>query len=216
MVAEKSFIAHLHFDTPLGLMRAGAGVAGLSSLVFSGGDTDTPPLQPHPFSELRTAAAAFCTLPEIGEGRGVSHDYGDDDIIAQIRYAPEAAPANKKVPAALCDCLLCCFRELEAYFAGRLRRFTVAVDLNGGDFRRRAWSALCDIPYGTTVTYAQQALAVGNVKAARAVGAANRANPVAIVVPCHRVIAANGSLCGYAGGLWRKEFLLALERAAIV
>ena len=214
MAAQKSLLASLNFTTPLGPMRAVAGAAGLSSLVFSGGDYDTPPLQTNPFSGSRADAAALCTLPEIGERRCALHDYGDDAIAAHIDFGTEQAPANAEEAAKVRACLVSCFRELAEYFAGRLRGFTVALDLKGGDFRRRAWGALCDIPYGATVSYARQAAAVGNAKAARAVGAANRANPVAIIVPCHRVIASDGSLCGYAGGLWRKRYLIALERAA--
>ena len=105
-------------------------------------------------------------------------------------------------------------RELRDYFAGKLRRFTVRLDLpTTTEFRAKAWAALQQIPYGTTVSYAEEAAMMGCPNAARAVGAANAKNPVCIIVPCHRVIAADGSLGGYTPGLARKQFLLALEAA---
>ena len=103
--------------------------------------------------------------------------------------------------------------ELEAYFAGELREFEMAVVPEGTAFRRKVWAALARIPYGETWSYGELASrAVGRTGAARAVGAANGANPVAIVLPCHRVIGADGSLVGYGGGLNRKAMLLAHER----
>lgn len=102
--------------------------------------------------------------------------------------------------------------QLEAYFAGSLRRFDLPLAPEGTDFQRRVWRALTEIPYGETVSYTHVANRIGSPAAVRAVGAANGSNPVAIIVPCHRVIGANGTLTGYAGGLWRKERLLALER----
>ena len=105
------------------------------------------------------------------------------------------------------------FAELEAYFAGDLREFEMAVEPEGTAFRRQVWAELARIPYGETWSYGELARrAVGRTGAARAVGAANGANPVAIVLPCHRVIGANGSLVGYGGGLNRKALLLAHER----
>jgi methylated-DNA-[protein]-cysteine S-methyltransferase len=103
-------------------------------------------------------------------------------------------------------------RELDAYFAGRLNRFRTPVAPEGTDFQRRVWAALCDIPYGRTVSYGELARQIGAEKAVRAVGAANGANPIAIIVPCHRVIGANGSLTGFGGGLPVKRALLDLEQ----
>lgn len=104
-------------------------------------------------------------------------------------------------------------RELDRYFAGKLTAFTVATAAVGTPFQRAVWAALTKIPYGATRTYAQQAAAIGRPKAVRAVGAANGRNPISIVVPCHRVIGADGSLTGFGGGLPRKQALLDLERA---
>ena len=107
--------------------------------------------------------------------------------------------------------------ELGAYFAGELREFEMAVEPKGTAFRRRVWAELARIPYGETWSYGELARrALGRTGAARAVGAANGANPIAIILPCHRVIGANGSLVGYGGGLNRKALLLAHERGESV
>ena len=103
--------------------------------------------------------------------------------------------------------------ELEEYFAGKRRKFSFPLDLRGTDFQLACWSALLAIPYGETRSYAAIARAVGKPNAFRAVGMANNRNPVAIVVPCHRVIASDGTLCGYGGGLDTKRRLLELEGA---
>jgi len=103
--------------------------------------------------------------------------------------------------------------ELEEYFRGERREFTFPLDLRGTDFQLACWRALLAIPYGETRTYAEIARAVGKPNAFRAVGMANNRNPLAIVVPCHRVIASDGTLCGYGGGLDVKRKLLELEGA---
>ena len=104
--------------------------------------------------------------------------------------------------------------QLRAYFHGKLGRFDVPLDLRGSEFERAVWQALLRIPQGETRSYAQIAREVGAPGSARAVGRANGANPVAVIVPCHRVVRADGSLCGYGGGVWRKQRLLELERAS--
>ena len=103
--------------------------------------------------------------------------------------------------------------ELDAYFAGHLRRFTVPIDLRGTDFQRQIWEILCGIPYGETRSYGQIACAAGRSKGPRAAGQAIGRNPISIIVPCHRVIGSNGGLTGYGGGLPRKRALLELEKA---
>ena len=103
--------------------------------------------------------------------------------------------------------------ELKEYFAGKRRRFSMPLDLRGTDFQLRCWRALLEIPYGETITYAELARRVGSPRGFRAVGMANHDNPVAIVVPCHRVLASDGSLGGYGGGLEIKRALLELEGA---
>lgn len=102
-------------------------------------------------------------------------------------------------------------RELAAYFAGELRDFTVALDPQGTPFERATWDRLLKIPYGETCSYAQMARDIGRPGAARAIGRANGANRIAIIIPCHRVIRADGALCGYGGGVERKRWLLDLE-----
>lgn len=102
-------------------------------------------------------------------------------------------------------------QQLKAYFAGTLREFDLPLAPEGTEFQRRVWGALCEIPYGATVSYSDLALRVGNPKGCRAVGLANGRNPIAIVIPCHRVIGRNGTLVGYGGGLPIKQKLLALE-----
>jgi methylated-DNA-[protein]-cysteine S-methyltransferase len=103
-------------------------------------------------------------------------------------------------------------QQLQAYFAGKLRRFEIEVAGVGSPFQRRVWQALAQIPFGVTESYGTLARRVGNANASRAVGLANGKNPVSIIVPCHRVIGANGSLTGYGGGLDRKKWLLEHER----
>jgi len=103
-------------------------------------------------------------------------------------------------------------RQLDAYFAGALRRFDLPLAPEGTPFQQRVWRALVDIPYGETVSYAELARRIGRPAAVRAVGAANGQNPLAIVIPCHRVIGSDGRLVGYGGGLAVKAALLELER----
>jgi methylated-DNA-[protein]-cysteine S-methyltransferase len=129
-----------------------------------------------------------CGLPGKVAGRSVSWQ--------------ESAPATAAVRG-----------QLEEYFAGRRRKFTVRLDLRGTDFQKQCWEELLRIPYGETRSYAEIARAVGRPNAYRAVGQANHYNPIAIIVPCHRVLAAGTELGGYGGGLKTKAFLLRLEGA---
>jgi methylated-DNA-[protein]-cysteine S-methyltransferase len=103
-------------------------------------------------------------------------------------------------------------RQLEAYFSGKLQSFDLKLAPEGTDFQKYVWKALCEIPYGETRTYKEIAVSIGKPKAYRAVGLANNRNPIAIIIPCHRVIGSNGKLTGYASGLDVKEFLLRLEK----
>ena len=105
-------------------------------------------------------------------------------------------------------------RQLNEYFAGERRTFTVALDPQGTAFQKRVWDALLTIPFGETRSYAQIAQQIGEPTAYRAVGAANGRNPLSIIAPCHRVIGTNGALTGFAGGLATKQKLLALEGSA--
>ena len=103
-------------------------------------------------------------------------------------------------------------KELEEYFDGKRKKFTLPLDLRGTDFQLRVWNVLRKIPYGETRSYKEVALAAGNEKASRAVGMANNKNPILIVVPCHRVIGSNGAMTGFACGLDVKKKLLELEK----
>lgn len=109
------------------------------------------------------------------------------------------------------DALRPYLRQLEEYFSGKRRSFSVPLDLRGTEFQLRCWHALLEIPYGETRTYRDIAHAIGHPQSFRAVGLANNRNPIAIIVPCHRVIASDGTLCGYGGGLDLKRKLLELE-----
>lgn len=106
-------------------------------------------------------------------------------------------------------------KQLREYFDGLRQIFTLPLDPHGTEFQRRVWKALCEIPYGETRSYAEIASAVGNPKACRAVGLANHRNPISILIPCHRVIGADGSLVGYGGGLNIKRSLLELEQRVL-
>lgn len=106
----------------------------------------------------------------------------------------------------------CCTTELEAYFKGELKEFSFPIAQKGTDFQQKVWAELVKIPYGTTISYMELSRRIGDVKAIRAVGTSNGKNKLGIIVPCHRVIGSDGSLTGYAGGLWRKKHLLELER----
>jgi methylated-DNA-[protein]-cysteine S-methyltransferase len=123
-------------------------------------------------------------------------------------YAKQVATAKDVSAQAI---LLKTKKQLEQYFAGRRTSFDVALDLVGTEFQVQAWRALCRIPFGKTISYGQQASNIKKPKAFRAVGSANGKNPIPIIVPCHRVVASDGSLGGYSLGLKMKKQLLALE-----
>lgn len=142
---------------------------------------------------------------------------GEDDALVEIGFESGKRPG--RVPAdgtenrePFEDAI----RQLEEYFAGRRREFELNLAPRGTDFQRRVWNALLEIPYGETCTYSDIAKKLRNPNAVRAVGLANGRNPLPIVIPCHRVIGADGSLTGYGGGLAIKRQLLALEGQALL
>lgn len=133
-----------------------------------------------------------------------------DSALHQLQFINEKhAPAP---PSADSPILEQTRRELDEYFAGTRRVFDVPVLFTGTPFQKRVWTALCKIPYGERVSYLEQSRMVGDELAIRAVAQANGQNPIAIIIPCHRVINASGQLGGFGGGLLRKQFLLDLER----
>lgn len=147
----------------------------------------------------------------LGPLRLIASDRGLRGLyFQQHRHAPPLDPAWTPDDAAFADTTA----QLDAYLAGERRTFDLPLDPVGTVWQRRVWDALADIPYGATESYGALAARLGTPRASRAVGLANGRNPVSIVVPCHRVLGADGRLNGYGGGLARKEHLLGLERAA--
>jgi methylated-DNA-[protein]-cysteine S-methyltransferase len=133
---------------------------------------------------------------------------GDDRVLTRVGFGEATAPHGDA--AAVSAAAI----QLEQYLAGERTEFELDVELDGTPFERRVWDEVRAIPYGETATYAEIAERIGSPGACRAVGRANGRNPVAVVVPCHRVIGSDGSLTGYAGGIEMKRALLDLERAA--
>jgi methylated-DNA-[protein]-cysteine S-methyltransferase len=141
---------------------------------------------------------------------GILEIVADDDYVQQIEFTVRAGPSsgNRLTQAAR--------EQLEEYFAGNRQTFTLPLKQAGTAFQQSVWQALQEIPFGQICSYSDIANAIGKPKAVRAVGAANGRNNIAIVIPCHRVIGANGTLTGYAGGLERKEILLKLEGSLLI
>ena len=134
----------------------------------------------------------------IGDKNGIQAvSILDDDTISD-------AEINKETPKYLQECVL----QLNEYFNGQRASFNLTVNPKGTKFQIKVWKSLLKIPYGKTTTYLQQSKKLGDIKAIRAVASANGKNPLWIIVPCHRVIGSDGSLTGYAGGIWRKKWLL--------
>ena len=131
--------------------------------------------------------------------------------LQQVIFGAKKLSTAKSVSSKANDHLTQTERQLREYFAGKRKKFSIKLDISGTEFQESVWYALNKISYGKTVSYAQQAKLVRKPKAFRAVGTANGKNPVAIILPCHRVIASNGTLGGYGGGLAIKRKLLALE-----
>jgi methylated-DNA-[protein]-cysteine S-methyltransferase len=141
---------------------------------------------------------------------GIAKLEGDENGLASITVLNDDIPASTVIPELLEDAVY----QLQEYFEGTRDSFSLTLNPNGTDFQKRVWNALQDIPYGKTVSYLGLSKTLGDVKAIRAVAAANGKNPLWIVIPCHRVIGSDGSLTGYAGGLHRKKWLLNHESPA--
>ena len=131
-----------------------------------------------------------------------------DTGIRRLSFDDAATSQRASASATAKEIIAALVAELDEYFAGRLQNFSAPLDPIGTEFQLAVWRELSRIPYGATVSYADIAAAIGKPNAQRAVGQANNRNPIAIVVPCHRVVGANGKLVGYGGELWRKSWLL--------
>jgi methylated-DNA-[protein]-cysteine S-methyltransferase len=133
---------------------------------------------------------------------------GMQDSILSVDFVEDMLPGDADLPF----CLKTCLKQIEEYFSGKRKEFLLKLDPQGTIFQRRVWQQLEKISYGEVVTYREIASIIGKPKASRAVGSANGKNPIAIIIPCHRVIGSDGSLTGYGGGLWRKEWLIEHEK----
>ena len=137
---------------------------------------------------------------------GIATIIGDENGVSEISVSQEGE-VSTIIPAVLQEAVL----QLQDYFEKKRTSFDFKINPKGTDFQIKVWNALLEIPYGKTRTYLEQSKFLGDIKAIRAVASANGKNPLWIVIPCHRVIGADGSLTGYAGGLWRKKWLLEHE-----
>jgi methylated-DNA-[protein]-cysteine S-methyltransferase len=138
---------------------------------------------------------------------GTAEIVGDQSGVVSISVWDSKEKTSEKIPESLMDCI----DQLREYFEGNRQEFNLKLNPQGTDFQKKVWKELLTIPFGKTTTYMKQTLALGNENAIRAVASANGKNPIWIIIPCHRVIGTDGSLTGYAGGLWRKKWLLEHE-----
>ncbi len=137
---------------------------------------------------------------------------GSQDSILTVDFVEEILIGDDEVPF----CVKECRKQLEEYFKGERRDFHLNLDPAGTDFQKAVWRQLLQIPYGETTSYGAIAAILARPNASRAVGGANGKNPIAIIIPCHRVIGSDGSLTGYGGGLWRKRRLIGFERGEVM
>lgn len=142
---------------------------------------------------------------------GITLIEGDALGISKIWVLNEDVPLTKNIPEELQDAVT----QIQEYFEGGRNNFSFKLNPQGTDFQKKVWNALLEIPFGKTMSYHELSVKLGDVKAIRAVASANGKNPLWIAVPCHRVIGADGSLTGYAGGLWRKKWLLEHENPPV-
>jgi methylated-DNA-[protein]-cysteine S-methyltransferase len=133
---------------------------------------------------------------------------GMRDSILSVDFVEELRPGDADLPF----CLKTCLKQIDEYFNGKRKAFLLKLDPHGTNFQKMVWQQLEKIPFGAVISYREIAGIIGKPKACRAVGSANGKNPIAIIIPCHRVIGSDGSLTGYGGGLWRKEWLIKHEK----
>lgn len=136
---------------------------------------------------------------------------GNESGVSKIWVLDDEVQQSKTIPRELSQAVV----ELGEYFSGKRTEFTFKMNPSGTDFQKKVWNALLEIPFGKTMSYNELAIKLGDIKAIRAVASANGKNPLWVAVPCHRVIGSDGSLTGYAGGLWRKKWLLEHETPSV-
>ncbi|MEJ2284099.1 MAG: methylated-DNA--[protein]-cysteine S-methyltransferase [Desulfobacterales bacterium] len=137
---------------------------------------------------------------------------GCSDSILALDFVEEMLPGDDEQAFCIKECL----KQLGEYFKGQRQEFFLNLEPAGTEFQKSVWRHLAKIPYGKTATYGEVAEAIGKPGASRAVGSANGKNPIAIIIPCHRIIGSDGSLTGYGGGLWRKRWLIGFERGEVL
>jgi methylated-DNA-[protein]-cysteine S-methyltransferase len=142
---------------------------------------------------------------------GTAKIVGDENGISAVSVVDDAIETSVEIPEILKDCVL----QLDEYFNGKRKQFDLKLNPQGTDFQKRVWNELLLVPFGKTRTYLEHAKQLGDVKAIRAVASANGKNPIWIIISCHRIIGSDGSLTGYAGGIWRKKWLLEHENPSI-
>lgn len=192
--AGSAILCRRSVESPIGPLQLVAGPAGLRAVLWPGEDGSRVARALAGAPGPAGAAGPGTTEPPAsprGPGGGLADEAGANAILDRAA------------------------EQLAEYFAGSRREFDLALDPVGTPFQQRAWEVLRGIPYGATMSYGEQAAALGDAGAARAVGAANGRNPISIIVPCHRVVAASGNLTGFAGGISTKAWLLAHERATL-
>jgi methylated-DNA-[protein]-cysteine S-methyltransferase len=133
----------------------------------------------------------------------------DENSIIELSFVEETMESDSQASPQVLQTAL---KQIDEYFQGKRNAFDLKLKAEGTEFQQKVWQSLIEVPYGETACYGDIAAAVGNSKASRAVGGANNKNKIAIIIPCHRIVGADGSLTGYAGGLWRKEWLLKHEK----
>ncbi|WKK66902.1 methylated-DNA--[protein]-cysteine S-methyltransferase [Lutimonas zeaxanthinifaciens] len=138
---------------------------------------------------------------------GIARIVGNQEGISEVSVLEEKLPVTENPSQVLMECI----QQLNEYFSGERKRFTIRLNPAGTAFQKKVWEELLTIPYGKTSTYMKQTMKLGDKKAIRAVASANGKNPIWVIVPCHRVVGKDGALTGYAGGLWRKKWLLEHE-----
>ncbi len=142
---------------------------------------------------------------------GIVEIMGDADGIQKICFIDEAVAVNSEISPALQSCAM----QIEEYFDKKRTAFDFKMNPQGTDFQQKVWADLLNVPFGKTESYLTMSRRYGDEKAIRAIASANGKNPIAIVIPCHRIIGSDGSLTGYAGGLWRKKWLLEFESGTL-